>query len=103
MSWQRFFIKQLKVTIYDKSTILFVVIGIFIGLFAAYLESEKQVDRFSVAIVNQDEGLLGEALAKDIMSEDWRQTTQCDYAKASRLLVSDKIEGIILIKKQFTN
>lgn len=103
MSWQRFFIKQLKVTIYDKSTILFVVIGIFIGLFAAYLESEKQVDRFSVAIVNQDEGLLGESLAKDIMSEDWMQTTQCDYAKASRLLESDKIEGIILIKKQFTN
>lgn len=102
MNYAAIFKGRARALIMDFSSLTVILIVIIACVYAAKTEDVKSTSELPVAVVNLDEGELGEKLVDILLAEDaytFYLTTEEDGMKA---IARSKAQGMVIIRPDFT-
>jgi len=80
----------------------FIIVAVGLSLAAGFQFEKADPDRFAVGIVIEDEGDYGRRLAAEIAGYDRLILRQLDRSEAMRLLRQDRMEGVFVVRADYT-
>jgi len=102
MKWQRLYKMELLESTKDKGTIIVIILIIIVSLLIGYYQSTKGQRSLRVAIVNLDQGELGEIIVNEIKLENDIETVITKEKVAREMLRRDEVETLAIINEDFT-
>ena len=102
MKWYNLFKIELLESIRDKGTVLIVILAIVFSLVIGYYKSTEGERSLKVALVNLDQGELGEEIVNELEYRNDIKIIVTDRESAETLLKRDDVETVAIINCDLT-
>ncbi len=102
MSVRALFWSRLRATLRNFGSLSIFLLALLVAIAMGWYSAERTAAEFRVAVVNDDQGELGERLI-DLLSEDKQiSLEQMDEKRARRLLRQDRLQCLFIIRPDFS-
>ncbi len=96
------FFTRLKALLREVGSLLVLLLCIAAALLTAWYSWQKQESYLTLALVNEDTGVMGGRLAEMLAQEEGLHVVNTDAASARRLLLQDRAQCMVRIPAEFS-
>lgn len=102
MNGRALFCGRLRAILRDGWSLAIILLALAAALLAAWYEQEQNAGDFRVAVINHDQGELGERLIGMLAADAEIELVDADEETAKRLLVQDRLQCLFVIHSDFS-